>query len=204
MSKKVRLRKLQESRAELESEVADYKEGRAPGAGVAFVMFRDVYTANKAVQDFQNEKRRRIGKFFSVMELRLRRNQWKVERAPLATDIYWKNMGTPRMSLKLRRVFVNTCLLLMLLFFSSPLAVISAVKSAGRIINAEAMDNAQLWLAWVQSSSWLASLIFQFLPNMIIFVSMYIVIPSALSYLSKFERHLTVSGDGCLGHARWT
>uniref|UniRef100_A0A368UJQ0 CSC1/OSCA1-like 7TM region domain-containing protein n=1 Tax=Glycine max TaxID=3847 RepID=A0A368UJQ0_SOYBN len=133
--------------------------------------------------------------FFSVMELRLRRNQWKVERAPLATDIYWKNMGTPRMSLKLRRVFVNTCLLLMLLFFSSPLAVISAVKSAGRIINAEAMDNAQLWLAWVQSSSWLASLIFQFLPNMIIFVSMYIVIPSALSYLSKFERHLTVSGE---------
>ena len=76
-------------------------------------------------------------------------------------------MGTPRMSLKLRRVFVNTCLLLMLLFFSSPLAVISAAKSAGRIINAEAMDNAQLWLAWVQSSSWLASLIFQFLPNVI-------------------------------------
>jgi hypothetical protein len=50
-------------------------------------------------------------------------------------------------------------------------------------------------LAWVQSSSWLASLIFQFLPNVIIFVSMYIVIPSALSYLSKFERHLTVSGE---------
>ncbi|KAK7360259.1 hypothetical protein VNO77_02242 [Canavalia gladiata] len=190
-----RLRKLQELRAELESELADYKEGHAPGAGVAFVMFRDVYTANKAVQDFQNEKRRRIGKFFSLMELRLRRNQWKVERAPLATDIYWKNMGTPKLSLKLRRGFVNTCLLLMLLFFSSPLAVISAFKSAGRIINAEAMDNAQLWLAWVQSSSWLASLIFQFLPNVIIFVSMYIVIPSVLSYLSKFERHLTVSGE---------
>lgn len=190
-----RLGKLQELRAELETELAAYKEGRAPGAGVAFVMFKDVYTANKAVQDFQNEKRRRIGKFFSLMELRLRRNQWKVERAPLATDIYWKNLGTPRVSLKLRRVFVNTCLLLMLLFFSSPLAVITAVQSAGRIINAEAMDNAQMWLAWVQSSSWLGSLIFQFLPNVIVFVSMYIVIPSALSYLSKFERHLTVSGE---------
>ncbi|KAL9327169.1 hypothetical protein ACSQ67_007814 [Phaseolus vulgaris] len=175
-----RLRKLQEQRADLESELAQYKEGCAPGAGVAFVMFKDVYTANKAVQDFQNEKSRRIGKFFSVMELRLRRNQWKVERAPLASDIYWKNMGTPRMSLKLRRL---------------PLAVITAVKSAGRIINAEAMDSAQLWLAWAQSSSWLASIIFQFLPNVIIFVSMYIVIPSALSYLSKFERHLTVSGE---------
>lgn len=190
-----RLRKLQELRADLETEMAAYKEGRAKGAGVAFVVFKDVYATNKAVQDFQNEKRRRIGKFFSVMELQLQRNQWKVERAPLATDIYWNHLGSSKVSLKLRRVFVNTCLMLMLLFFSSPLAVISAIKSAGRIINAEAMDNAQMWLAWVQSSSWLATIIFQFLPNVLIFVSMYIVIPSALSYLSKFERHLTVSGE---------
>ncbi|GAV74729.1 DUF221 domain-containing protein/RSN1_TM domain-containing protein [Cephalotus follicularis] len=190
-----RLRKLQELRAELENELAAYKEGRALGAGVAFVMFKDVYTANKAVQDFRNEKKRRIGKFFSVMELRLQRNQWKVERAPLATDIYWNHLGSTKFSLRLRRVFVNTCLLLILLFFSSPLAVISAVQSAGRIINVEAMDSAQSWLAWMQSSSWFASVIFQFLPNVIIFVSMYIVIPSALSYLSKFERHITVSGE---------
>ncbi|OMO55758.1 hypothetical protein CCACVL1_27025 [Corchorus capsularis] len=190
-----KLRKLQELRAELETDLAAYKEGRAQGAGVAFVMFKDVYTANKAVQDFRNEKKRRFGKFFSVMELRLQRNQWKVERAPLATDIYWNHLGSTKLSLKLRRVFVNTCLLLLLLFFSSPLAVITALQSAARIINAEAIDNAQSWLAWVQSSSWLASLIFQFLPNVIIFFSMYIVVPSALSYLSKFERHLTVSGE---------
>lgn len=190
-----KLRKFQELRAELETELAAYKEGRAPGSGIAFVMFKDVYTANKAVQDFRNEKKRRIGKFFSLMELRLQRNQWKVERAPLATDIYWNHLGLTKFSMRLRRVIVNTCLLLMLVFFSSPLAVISAVKSAGRIINAEAMDNAQLWLAWVQSSSWLASLIFQFLPNVIIFLSMYIIIPSVLSYLSKFERHLTMSGE---------
>ncbi|KAK8694531.1 hypothetical protein V6N13_072080 [Hibiscus sabdariffa] len=190
-----KLRKLQELRAKLESELAAYKEGHAQGAGVAFVMFKDVYTANKAVQDFRNEKKRRFGKFFSVMELKLQRNQWKVERAPLATDIYWNHLGSTKLSLRLRRVFVNTCLLLMLLFFSSPLAVITAVQSAARIINAEAIDHAQSWLAWVQSSSWLASLIFQFLPNVIIFVSMYIVVPSVLSYLSKFERHLTVSGE---------
>ena len=190
-----KLRKLQESRAKLETELAAYKEGRAPGAGVAFVVFKDVYTANKAVQDFRNERMKRFGKFFSIVELRLQRNQWKVERAPLATDIYWNHLGSTKLQLRLRRVMVNTCLLLMLLFFSSPLAVISAVKGAGRIINAEAMDSAQSWLAWVQSSSWLASLIFQFLPNVIIFVSMYIIIPSVLSYLSKFERHLTVSGE---------
>ncbi|KAF8410378.1 hypothetical protein HHK36_002906 [Tetracentron sinense] len=190
-----RLKRLQELRAVLETELAAYKEGRAQGAGTAFVIFKDIYTANKAVQDFRTEKKRRIGKFFSVMELQLERNRWKVERAPPASDIYWNHLGSTKLSLKLRRVFVNTCLLLMLLFCSSPLAVISAVKSAGRIINAEAMDNAQLWLAWVQGSSWAATLIFQFLPNVLIFVSMYIVIPSVLSYLSKFERHLTVSGE---------
>ncbi|WCJ32719.1 early-responsive to dehydration stress protein (ERD4) [Euphorbia peplus] len=190
-----KLRKLQEARADLETDLAAYKEGRAPSAGVAFVVFKDVYTANKAVQDFRNERKRRFGKFFSMMELRLQRNQWKVERAPLAADIYWNHLGSTKLSLKLRRLFVNTCLLLMLLFFSSPLAVITALTSAGRIINAEAMDNYESWLAWVQSSSWLASLIFQFLPNVIIFVSMYVIVPSALSYLSKFERHLTVSGE---------
>lgn len=79
-----RLRKLQELRADLEMEMASYKEGRARGAGVAFVVFKDVFTANKAVQDLRNEKRRRYGRFFSVVELQLQRNQWKVERAPLA------------------------------------------------------------------------------------------------------------------------
>ncbi|XP_010266881.1 PREDICTED: CSC1-like protein At4g35870 [Nelumbo nucifera] len=190
-----RLKRLQDLRAKLETELVAYKEGQAQGAGIAFVIFKDVYTANKAVQDFRTEKKRPIGKFFSVMELRLGRSHWKVERAPPATDIYWNNLGSTKISLKLRRVFVNTCLLLMLLFCSSPLAVISALKSAGRIINAEAMDNAQMWLAWVQSSSWAATVILQFLPNVLIFVSMYIVIPSVLSYMCKFERHLTVSGE---------
>ncbi|CAH2076568.1 unnamed protein product [Thlaspi arvense] len=190
-----KLRKLQELRADLESQLAAYKEGRAQGAGVAFVMFKDVYTANKAVQDFKNERSRRTGKFFSVTELRLQRNQWKVERAPLATDIYWNHLGLTKVALIVRRVIVNTILLLILVFFSSPLALISALISAGRIFNAEALDSAQSWLTWVQTSGWIGSLIFQFLPNVFIFVSMYIVIPSALSYLSKFERHLTVSGE---------
>ncbi|KAJ4963304.1 hypothetical protein NE237_023243 [Protea cynaroides] len=191
-----KLKRLQDWRAELETVLAAYKEGRAQGAGIAFVIFKDVYTANKAVQDYRTEKKKKpTGQFFSVMELKLERSRWKVERAPPAADIYWNHLGSTKLSLRLRRVFVNTCLLLMLLFFSSPLAVITAVKSAARIINAEAMDNAQLWWAWFQSSSWAATIIFQFLPNVLIFVSMYIVIPSVLSYLSKFERHFTLSGE---------
>ncbi|XP_033134416.1 CSC1-like protein At4g35870, partial [Brassica rapa] len=165
-----KLRKLQELRADLESQLAFYKEGRAQGAGVAFVVFKDVYTANKAVQDFRNERSRRTGKFFSVTELRLHRNQWKVERAPLETDIYWNHLGLTKIALIVRRVIVNTILLLILVFFSSPLALISALVSAGRIFNAEALDSAQSWLTWVQTSGWIGSLIFQFMPNVFIYL----------------------------------
>nr|CAD1844740.1 unnamed protein product [Ananas comosus var. bracteatus] len=191
-----RLRKLHNRMLILESKLMDYKEGRAPGAGIAFVVFKDVYTANKAVRDFRSERKKRpIGQFFPLMELQLERSRWRVERAPPASDIYWNHLGLNKVSLQLRRVAVNTCLVLMLLFCSSPLAIISGMQSAGRIINAEAMDHAQSWLAWLESSSWFWTVILQFLPNVLIFVSMYIIIPSALSYLSKFECHLTVSGE---------
>ncbi|WOL05954.1 hypothetical protein Cni_G14685 [Canna indica] len=191
-----RLRKLQNLRLVLQSKLLDYKEGRAAGAGIAFVIFKDVYTANKALRDFRSERKRKpIGQFFPVMELQLERNRWRVERAPPAADIYWNHLGLSKLSLRLRKVAVNTCLLLMLLFCSSPLAIINAMNSAARIINAEAVDHAQSWLTWLEGSSWLGAFVLQFLPNVLVFVSMYIIIPSALSYLSKFECHLTVSGE---------
>ncbi|KAF8780083.1 hypothetical protein HU200_001739 [Digitaria exilis] len=191
-----RLRKLQTKKLVLGSRLSDYKEGRAPGAGIAFVVFKDVYTANKAVRDFKMERKKTpIGRFFPVMELQLERSRWKVERAPPASDIYWNHLGLSKTSSRLRRIAVNTCLLLMLLFFSSPLSIISGMQSAARIINVEAMDHAKSWLAWLQGSSWFWTIIFQFLPNVLVFLSMYIIIPSVLSYFSKFECHLTVSGE---------
>lgn len=191
-----RLRKLQTKKLVLGSRLSDYKEGRAPGAGIAFVVFKDVYTANKAVRDFKMERKKTpIGRFFPVMELQLERSRWKVERAPPASDIYWNHLGLSKTSSRLRRIAVNTCLLLMLLFFSSPLSIISGMQSAARIINVKAMDHAKSWLAWLEGSSWFWTIIFQFLPNVLVFVSMYIIIPSVLSYFSKFECHLTVSGE---------
>ncbi|KAE8782054.1 CSC1-like protein [Hordeum vulgare] len=191
-----RLRKLQTSKLVIGSRLSDYKEGRAPGAGIAFVVFKDVYTANKAVRDFRMERKKTpIGRFFPVMELQLERSRWKVERAPPASDIYWNHLGMNKTSLALRRIAVNTCLIVMLLFFSSPLSILSGMQNAARIINVEAMDNAKSWIVWLQGSSWFWTIIFQFLPNVLIFVSMYIIIPSVLSYFSKFEFHLTVSGE---------
>ncbi|KAG6476515.1 hypothetical protein ZIOFF_065757 [Zingiber officinale] len=191
-----RFRKLQSLKLVLQNKLSEYKEGRAPGAGIAFVVFKDAYTANKAVRDLRSERKRRsIGQFVPVMELQLGRSRWRVERAPPAVDIYWNHLGLNKLSLRLRKIAVNACLLLMLLFFSSPLAIINAMSSAARIINAGAVDHANSWLNWLEGSSWFGALILQFLPNVLVFVSLYIVIPSALSYLSKFECHLTVSGE---------
>ncbi|KAJ4952374.1 hypothetical protein NE237_029206 [Protea cynaroides] len=105
----------------------------------------------------------------------------------------WNHLGSTKFKLKLLRAFVNTCLLLIRWFYNSPLNVISAVKSTTRIINGETIDNAQLWWTWFHSSSWAAFIILQFLPNVLIIVSIYMVIPSIVPYPSMFE-HLTVSG----------
>eukprot|EP00249_Psilotum_nudum_P010487 c22568_g1_i2 orf=495-3113(+) len=188
-----RLRRLQSVCAELESKVLLYREGRAPGAGIAFIIFKDAYTASRALQDARFRPKRMA----SVTELQLARSHWKVERAPPARDIYWHHLGTSTISRYARRLAVNVFLLLLLLFCSSPSAAFIALHSAGRLINPEAMDNVNLWLAWVQSSSWAAAVILQFLPNVLIFISMYLVIPAALAYLSSFESHLTVSGEQC-------
>ncbi|XP_078155640.1 early-responsive to dehydration stress protein (ERD4) [Carex rostrata] len=197
LSDEDRMRRLHTRKLVLGSRLADYRDGRAPGAGVAFVVFKDVYAANKAVRDFRTDKRkeRPVGQFFPVMELQLGRSGWKVERAPPATDIYWNHLGINKFSLILRRVAVNTCLILMLLFFSSPLAIISGMQNAARIIDAEAMDQAKSWLDWLETSSWFWTVLIQFLPNVLIFISMYVIIPSFLSYFSKFECHLTMSGE---------
>jgi Calcium-dependent channel, 7TM region, putative phosphate/Cytosolic domain of 10TM putative phosphate transporter/Late exocytosis, associated with Golgi transport len=191
------LRRLHTRKLVLGSRLADYRDGRAPGAGVAFVVFKDVYAANKAVRDFRTERRkeRPAGQFFPVMELQLGRSGWTVERAPPASDIYWNHLGLNKISLILRRVAVNTCLILMLLFFSSPLAIISGMQNAARIIDAEAMDQAKSWLDWLGTSSWFWTVLIQFMPNVLIFISMYVIIPSFLSYFSKFECHLTMSGE---------
>lgn len=184
--------KVQLKCADLESKLLPYREGRAPGAGIAFVIFKDLRTASRALQDIKSQARRGIP---SISEIELAQSRWKAERAPPARDIYWHHLGSSTLSRVIRRIAVNVFLLLLLFFFSSPLAALTALHNVGRLINPEAMDHVQAWLAWVQSSSWAGAVVLQFLPNVLIFLSMYLVIPTALSSLSSFESHLTLSGE---------
>ncbi|KAH7425406.1 hypothetical protein KP509_11G052500 [Ceratopteris richardii] len=179
--------------SELVRELLPYKDGTAQGAGLAFVVFKDLHTASRALQDIRSWTR--VGVKSAVMECELARSKWKAERAPPARDIYWHHVGSHTLSRCLRRIFVNTLLMLLLFFCSSPVAAFTALHSAGRLINPEAIDNVKVWLSWVQSSSWVAAIVLQFLPNVLMFVSMYFVVPTVLIYLSSFESHLTLSGE---------
>lgn len=55
---------------------------------VAFVIFEDVYTPNKAFQNARTNEKRVVENFVSIMEFQLEKTQWKVERDPSAADIY--------------------------------------------------------------------------------------------------------------------
>ncbi|KAI4381794.1 hypothetical protein MLD38_007833 [Melastoma candidum] len=174
----------------LETELCCVQERGAPGAGVGFVAFKGVYTVNKAVKGFWNEERR-TERFFSVMELRLQRNQWKVEWAPLATDIDWNHLGLTKLLMRCKRVAASVFLLLILHFFSSSLALLSALKGAARISFGQCTDLAEmcpeLKLVCFPCFPVLAKC--DCLPQDVHHR------PGCSSLLSSFEKHMTVSGE---------
>ncbi|EFJ19287.1 hypothetical protein SELMODRAFT_111363 [Selaginella moellendorffii] len=192
-----RLRRLAARREELESSLGAYRDGMAAGAGIAFVVFKDVFTASRALQDARMNSTRsdRLVGGFSMVEAQLSRGCWKVGRAPPPRDIYWHHLGRSSLQRRLRTVAVNLLLLLVLFFCSSPLAAITAIHNASRFIGRDTMEHLQVWLAWARSSNWFSTFILQFLPNVLIFVTMYVLVPAVLAHLSKFESHLTVSGE---------
>ncbi|EFJ10543.1 hypothetical protein SELMODRAFT_127861 [Selaginella moellendorffii] len=180
-----RLRRLAARRGELESSLGAYRDGIATGAGIAFVVFKDVFTASRALQDARMNSTRsdRLVGGFSMVEAQLSRGCWKVGRAPSPRDIYWHHLGRSSLQRRLRTVAVNLLLLLVLFFCSSPLAAITAIHNASRFIGRDTMEHLQVWLAWARSSNWFSTFILQFLPNVLIFVTMYVLVPAC--YIDK-------------------
>eukprot|EP00850_Spirogloea_muscicola_P018587 SM000172S03060 [mRNA] locus=s172:100259:104525:+ [translate_table: standard] len=170
----------------LEADVSLYRQGKARGAGVAFVIFRDVFTATRALRDASWKRRRRAD---------LVTWRWQVSRAPPPGKVQWHHVGTSAAGRRVRSWAVNLMVFVVLVFWSSPLAMLTAINSAAQRLDPEALEHFHALLSWAKGSSWGSAVVFQFLPNVLIFVAMYIAIPAALQRLSKFERHLTVSGE---------
>lgn len=166
----------------------EFEEVRARGAGIAFIVFKDVFTATRAIRDAAWKAPRRQCPPLAT-------HRWHAERAPPPAKVQWDHVGSSAVGRRIRSFLVNCAVLIVLVFWSSPLAMVTAMNSATERLDPEAVQHFHSWLAWAKGSSWLAALLFQFLPNALTFFTMYTYIPRFLSYLAKFECHLTVSGE---------
>ncbi|CAI5525846.1 unnamed protein product [Closterium sp. Naga37s-1] len=179
-------RRLEEQVRRAEGEAQLLRRGRGGGAGVALVVFRDAYTATRALRDaLWASPRWRLAPLATA--------SWRVERAPPAASIIWRNVGGSRAARRVRTWVVNVVVVVALCAWSCPLALLSAVSSAAHTADTAALSHLNAWLSWARSNSGKAAVVLQFLPNVLSFTAMYGVMPAALHRLVLFEGHITTS-----------
>ncbi|CAI5470861.1 unnamed protein product [Closterium sp. Yama58-4] len=179
-------RRLEEQVRQAEGEAQLLRRGRGGGAGVALVVFRDAYTATRALRDaLWASPRWRLAPLATA--------SWRVERAPPAASIIWRNVGGSRVARRVRTWVVNVVVVAALCAWSCPLALLSAVSSAAHTADTAALSHLNAWLTWARSNSGTAAVVLQFLPNVLSFTAMYGVMPAALQRLVLFEGHITTS-----------
>eukprot|EP00899_Mesostigma_viride_P011603 jgi/Mesvir1/20443/Mv12338-RA.2 len=158
------------------------------GAGIAFVVFKDALTASRAVKDLQRPR---------FHDPRLQTRRWVVAKAPAPSHIIWSHVGVSTHEEYVRSALVNVGVFLVLLFWSSPVAMVSSANGAFNRLDPAIRENLSSWLTVAESnweSLWFTALLFHFLPNIFIYVTLIIVIPALLFWCTRFERHLTISG----------
>ncbi|CAI5473280.1 unnamed protein product [Closterium sp. Yama58-4] len=179
-------RRLEEQVRQAEREAQLLRRGRGGGAGVALVVFRDAYTATRALRDaLWASPRWRLAPLATA--------SWRVERAPPAASIIWCNVGGSRAARRVRTWVVNVVVVVALCAWSCPLALLSAVSSAAHTADTAALSHLNAWLIWARNNSGTAAVALQFLPNVLSFTAMYGVMPAALHRLVLFEGHITTS-----------
>ncbi|CAI5508966.1 unnamed protein product [Closterium sp. Naga37s-1] len=178
--------RLEEQVRRAEGEAQLLRRGRGGGAGVALVVFRDAYTATRALRDaLWASPRWRLAPLATA--------SWRVERAPPAASIIWRNVGGSRAARRVRTWVVNVVVVAALCAWSCPLALLSAVSSAAHTADTAALSHLNAWLTWARSNSGTAAVALQFMPNVLSFTAMYGVMPAALHRLVLFEGHITTS-----------
>lgn len=108
------------------------------GAGRAFVIFKSARLRARFVRRVRNQSITSILARFPehaqprlvryVRELGLTR--WQLEAAPEPDDIDWQSVSFPFAKRTIVVLLVNVCILLVLLLFTSPIAVTSAISSS--------------------------------------------------------------------------
>ncbi|CAH0521668.1 unnamed protein product [Peronospora belbahrii] len=108
------------------------------GAGRAFVIFKSARLRARFVRRTQNQSITSIlARFPEHAQSRLVRyvrelglTRWQLEAAPEPDDIDWQSVSFPFAKRTVVVVLVNVCILVVLLLFTSPIAVTSAITSS--------------------------------------------------------------------------
>lgn len=118
---------------------------------------------------------------------------WRADHAPPPSGVLFDNVNVSGASRFLRWLFVNGAVTLGLLFVSSPLALFSFVNDLAKSLNPE-MDSWDEWVRWAKGHGYVAGFVFQFLPNLMVVLMIYVFIPLVMERATQAERHLTRSG----------
>ena len=137
------VRWVEERMGALEGLGREFQEGRGRGAGIAFVVFKDVFTATRALRDAAW----RVPRWQQVY---LGTARWQAERAPPPGKVQWHHVGSSAWGRSSRSWGVNLAVFFVLLFWSSPLAMLTAVNSASERLEPDAVSHFYSWLAWAK------------------------------------------------------
>jgi hypothetical protein len=120
-------------------------------------------------------------------------HRWRADHAPPPSGVLWDNVGVSASDRAARLLCINGGVTLGLVFVSSPLALFSFVNDVARTLNPE-MDSWDEWVRWATGHGYLAGFIFQFLPNLLVVLMIYVLIPLVMERATRAEKHLTRSG----------
>ena len=155
------------------------------GKGRLSLMFVKLNTSSyteKIYRDFnQNLGSPTRSPFF----LRLKIDDWSVDKCPLPDDINWNSLQKCCSNLYfIRTIFLNVCLVIIVIFFTTPAIALSQLEQIKFIGWNKIQDFISVQFSWLQN----------FLPSIMLWTFSQLL-PYAISTLSQFEGHLTISGQ---------
>ncbi|KJE91767.1 hypothetical protein CAOG_02857 [Capsaspora owczarzaki ATCC 30864] len=162
----------------LEAQVESCKQRlQGASAGIAFVSFEAPEMAATIIAQHRSGWPKH-----SMHSALLRPTSWFVELAPLPSDIHWPALGISNFAWYIRFLVVNAILLLFLLFFTTPISLLSSLE---RLSKTEAFSGIS---ASIADSSFLTN----YLPTLLLFL-FALLLPLIIFWSTELEEHRTRS-----------
>lgn len=174
-----------EQKEKLEQKISDWEhtfEMMPKATGYGHIIFKSIHDASECKSQCMNGL-----KWFKTNE----GLDFRIEpRTYEPSDINWKNYAVTSKQRGVRVGFVNVALLILLLFFTSPLAIVSAIQTiANRIPQA-----AEAFNQLKQASGYTGDLLFHYLPTLLLFLVTQLL-PMTIPILTSLEKYKAYSEE---------